>query len=411
MVRTRKFISIWMVLFILFGVIDVASISVYAAQKPESVSLSTTTYTYNGKAKKPKVVAKDNKRKTIAAKYYTVKYPSGRKNVGTYTVRVKFKGKYKGSKSLKFKILPKGTAISAVSAGVKSYTVKYKKQSTQTTGYQIQFADNSLFKSATTKTISKNLTTSYKVNAGGNAKYYVRIRTYKKTGKTSYYSSWSKAKSVTTKTALLFKQNKYTIYNGQYKKFTFSGEDKLAWSTSNPQVATVDSDGKVCAVGKGTCKITVKSANDVNSVTVVVPEMYYENDNIPDLGALFGVIPAVYSNKDDVVVRFYELNAIEVKDKNWQKTYVSELELNGFYYDGVRRDENNDITYYMYYDSPSYEDFNNVMFGVYTYEDGSQYLVVAYINGNGKNMEMNAARLGRQKFKMTTLEHELLKRK
>ena len=30
-------------------------------------------------------------------------------------------------------------------------------------------------------------------------KYYVRVRTYKKVGSTNYYSSWSKAKYVTTK--------------------------------------------------------------------------------------------------------------------------------------------------------------------------------------------------------------------
>ena len=40
------------------------------------MSLSTTTYTYDGKVKKPKVTAKDKKGKKIAAKYYTVKYLS-----------------------------------------------------------------------------------------------------------------------------------------------------------------------------------------------------------------------------------------------------------------------------------------------------------------------------------------------
>lgn len=413
MIKTRKFISIFLSVFMLLGMINATSVSVYAAQKPTRVSLSTKTYTYDGKAKKPKVVAKDSKNKTIATKYYTVKYPSGRKNVGTYTVNVKFKGKYKGSKSLKFKIVPKGTSISSVSAGVKSFNVKYKKQSTQTTGYQVQFADNSLFKSATTKTISKNLTTSYKVNARGNMKYYVRVRTYKKSGKTNYYSSWSKAKSVITKTALSFKQNKYTIYNGQYKKFTFSGDAKLTWSTSNPKVATVDQNGKVCAVGKGTCKITVKSPNDVNFITIVVPGMFYENDNIPDLGAIFGVIPVVYVNRNDVVTRFYDLDAIEANDKNWKKTYVSELELNGFYYDGERHDEENDIIYHMYYNSLSYVDYDNVMYGVWTYEeDGSRFLVVAYINGNGKNIEtdLNLGRSRKQKFQMSTLEQSLLKK-
>ena len=104
--------------------VGAVQITAYAATTAKSVSLSTTTYTYDGKVKKPKVTAKDKKGKKIAAKYYTVKYPSGRKNVGTYTVKVKFKGKYKGTKSASFKIVPKGTAVSSVSAGKKSFTVK-----------------------------------------------------------------------------------------------------------------------------------------------------------------------------------------------------------------------------------------------------------------------------------------------
>lgn len=385
MVKTNKIISILLSMLMLFGVVGITGMSAYAAQSPKSVTLSTTTYTYDGKVKKPKVVAKDGKGKTIATKYYTVKYPSGRKNVGTYTVSVKFKGKFKGSKSLKFKIVPKGTTISSVSADVRSFVVKYKKQSTQTTGYQVQFADNSAFKSATTKTVSKNSTTTYRVNAKGNHKYYVRVRTYKKSGKTNYYSAWSKAQSVTTKTGLVFKQSKYTVYNGQYIAFKFSGSAKLTWSTSNSKVATVDQNGKVLAVGKGSCKITVKSSNDVNSVTIVVPEMFYENDNIPDFGALIGVQPFEYRNTGDTVVRFYQRSAVEAKDKNWQSTYISKLEEKGLTYDCVYQDTQNNITYQVYCNSQSYD---LVMFGTYTNpEDPSiQWIVVSYNNGNGRDL-------------------------
>lgn len=385
MVKTSKFISIFLAMLMLFGLVGATSMSAYAAQNPKSVTLSTTTYTYDGKVKKPKVVAKDSKGKTIATKYYTVKYPSGRKNVGSYTVSVKFKGKFKGTKSLKFKIVPKGTTVSSVSADVKSFVVKYKKQSTQTTGYQVQFADNSSFKSATTKTIGKNSTTSYKVSAKGNHKYYVRVRTYKQSGKTNYYSAWSKSQSVTTKTGLVFKQSKYTVYNGQYIQFKFSGSAKLTWSTGNAKVATVDQNGKVLAVGKGSCKITVKSANDVNSVTIVVPEMFYENDNIPDFGALFGVRPMEYSNQDGVVVRFYQRSAVEAKDKNWQNTYISKLEANGLTYDCVHQDTQNNITYQVYCNTQSYD---LVMFGTYTYPDDPsiQCIVVAYTNSNGRDL-------------------------
>lgn len=56
--------------------VGAVQITAYAATTAKSVSLSTTTYTYDGKVKKPKVTAKDKKGKKIAAKYYTVKYPS-----------------------------------------------------------------------------------------------------------------------------------------------------------------------------------------------------------------------------------------------------------------------------------------------------------------------------------------------
>lgn len=106
----KRKISILLALMMAVCMVGAVQITAYAATTAKSVSLSTTTYTYDGKVKKPKVTAKDKKGKKIAAKYYTVKYPSGRKNVGTYTVKVKFKGKYKGTKSASFKIVPKGTA-------------------------------------------------------------------------------------------------------------------------------------------------------------------------------------------------------------------------------------------------------------------------------------------------------------
>lgn len=170
--------------------------------KPSSVTLSTAKYTYNGSVKKPSVTVKDSNGKKIDSSYYTVTYPSGRKNVGKYTVKVKFKKEYEeyGSLSKAFTIVPKSTTLSSVSGVKKGFTVKWKKQSTQTTGYQIQYATNSGFKSAKTLTVSSNKTTSKKVvKLNAKKKYYVRIRTYKTVSGTKYYSSWSAKKSVKTK--------------------------------------------------------------------------------------------------------------------------------------------------------------------------------------------------------------------
>lgn len=101
-------------------------------------------------------------------------------------------------------IKPKGTSLTSVKAGKKKMTVKWKKQENQTTGYQVQYAMNSKFTSAKTKTVSKNSTTSVTISKlTAKKKYYVRIRTYKTANvngtSTKLYSGWSKAKTVKIK--------------------------------------------------------------------------------------------------------------------------------------------------------------------------------------------------------------------
>ncbi|MBC5665312.1 FIVAR domain-containing protein [Dorea sp. NSJ-36] len=174
-------------------------------KKVGTVALKTTVYTYNGKVKKPAVVARNDKKKVISASDYTVKYAAGRKNVGKYSVTVTFKNGYKGKYTKTFTILPKGTKMSSVKAAKKAFTAKWAKQSVQTTGYQVQYSTSKNFKkSVKTATISKNKTVSKTVKKLKAKKtYYVRVRTYKTVkvnGKSvKLYSGWSSAKSVKTK--------------------------------------------------------------------------------------------------------------------------------------------------------------------------------------------------------------------
>ncbi len=167
---------------------------------PKTITLSTSSYTYDGKVKTPSVTVKDGNGKNIASSNYTVSNPSGRKNVGTYTVTITFKGNYSGSVKKSFTIKPKSTTLSSVTAKSKGFTAKWKKQATQTTGYQIQYSTSSNFSNAKTVTVTKNSSTSKKITGlTGKKKYYVRVRTYKTVGKTKIYSSWSASKTVTTK--------------------------------------------------------------------------------------------------------------------------------------------------------------------------------------------------------------------
>ena len=164
------------------------------------IRLSTTEYTYNGKTKKPSIKIYDKDGDKVSSKYYSVKYASGRKNVGKYKVTVKLKGKYSGSKKLYFTINPTGTEIDKISASKSSLKVYVEKKSKQVTGYQIQYSTDKDFDSATVKSISSYKTVSKKLS-GLEAKktYYVRVRTYKTVDGTKFYSDWSDSVAKKTK--------------------------------------------------------------------------------------------------------------------------------------------------------------------------------------------------------------------
>ncbi len=169
------------------------------------VSLSATAFTYNGKVQKPTVVVNDGST-VLDSSQYDVTYSSGCKNVGTYKVTVTMKGDYSGSETLSYNIIPKGTKLSKVKKAKKAATVKWKKQagkmsSSRITGYQIQMATDSAFtNNKKTVNVKGYKKTSKKVSKlKGGKKYWVRIRTYKKVGSTTYYSSWSTVKTVKTK--------------------------------------------------------------------------------------------------------------------------------------------------------------------------------------------------------------------
>ena len=166
--------------------------------KAEITGLSDKTYT--GKALKPVPIVKLNGTTLKSGTDFTVAYKNN-KAVGTATVTITGKGKYSGTVQKTFRILPKTTSVTKLTAGKKKLTVKWKKQTTQTSGYQLQYSTDKSFK---TKVKTKNVSGAKKTLASltklsAKKTYYVRIRTYRKVGKAIYYSSWSKIKSKKTK--------------------------------------------------------------------------------------------------------------------------------------------------------------------------------------------------------------------
>ena len=163
-----------------------------------SVTLSTSTYAYDGKATKPGVTVKLNGKTLKNGTDYTVSY-SNNKKIGTATVKIAGKGSYTGTITKTFKINPAKQEIQKLTAKSKAFFVDWAQKGSAT-GYEIQYATNSKFTSAKKVTITNNKTDKTTVSKlSGNKKYYVRVRSYTNVKGTKYYGAWSASKSVTTK--------------------------------------------------------------------------------------------------------------------------------------------------------------------------------------------------------------------
>ncbi len=159
------------------------------------VTLNTDSYVYNGQYRKPAVkVTLGNK--SVTARYYTVKYSDNR-SVGTATVTVTGKGDYSGcSGTAKFTITMKKPSISSTkSSSEGELTVSWSSDS-QAEGYQIQYCTRKAFNSNVKSKYERSGRTTSTMISGlsSGKKYYVRMRSYKKTGSKNSYSEWSTVK-------------------------------------------------------------------------------------------------------------------------------------------------------------------------------------------------------------------------
>ncbi len=152
-----------------------------------SASVSQKKYTYDGKK--------------IDSKNYTVSYQNN-ESVGTASAVITFKGNYSGALVRNFDIIPQATRITNVKAQNKGIQVKWKKQTSQTKGYQLQYSTSKKFTKKTTKTKTVKKSSNTKLSIGklkAGKKYYVRIRTYQTVNGNKYDSEWSNSKNVTVK--------------------------------------------------------------------------------------------------------------------------------------------------------------------------------------------------------------------
>ena len=155
---------------------------------------------------------------SINAKVYgkaSLKYSSSSKSVkvdkkGRITIAAKFTGSARitirssatagynaATKHITVTVNPAGTTLTtAKNLSGRKAQITWKKNG-YVTGYEIQYSVNKNFRSGSKKTVSGASKTKYTLTKlQKNKTYYVRIRTYKKSGTKKYYSSWSKVKAV-----------------------------------------------------------------------------------------------------------------------------------------------------------------------------------------------------------------------
>lgn len=165
--------------------------------KIASVKLSTTKYTYNGKAKTPSVTVKTAKGETLKkGTDFDVEYASGRKKIASYTVKVTFKGNYSGEKTLKFYVCPGVTEKVTVKQTANEISLSWEKVK-GATGYRVYLYNEKTKKYKTLGTTDKTSCTVKKLKDGTTYKFAVKA--YKKTEKGKIWALSSAKVTTATK--------------------------------------------------------------------------------------------------------------------------------------------------------------------------------------------------------------------
>ena len=182
--------------------------TIKVTKRSNTIKASNIRRTWYAKARKISINAK-------ASGKAPLKYSSSSKSVkvdkqGRITIAAKFTGSARitirssatagynaATKSITVTVDPAGTTLTtAKNLSGRKAQITWKKNR-YVTGYEIQYSVNKNFRSGSKKTVSGVSKTKYTLTKlQKNKTYYVRIRTYKKSGTKKYYSSWSKVKAV-----------------------------------------------------------------------------------------------------------------------------------------------------------------------------------------------------------------------
>ncbi|MFG6383104.1 MAG: MBG domain-containing protein, partial [Lachnospiraceae bacterium] len=222
-----------------------------------TMTLSQTSYTYDGKAKTPSVTVKLDGKTLVFNADYTISYSNNTK-VGTAKVTITGKGNYMGSKTASFTIKKADISKATMTLSQTSYTYNGKAKTP----------------SVTVKLDGKTLAlnTDYTISYSNNTKVGTAKVTI--TGKGNY--TGKKTVSFTIKKAATVSITcKKTLYKVAYGtkpfKINASSKSKMTFTSSKPKIAAVNKDtGKVTIKNTGIATITIKAGKVSKKVTIEV---------------------------------------------------------------------------------------------------------------------------------------------
>ena len=136
--------------------------------KVKTIKLSATRFVYNGKVRKVSLTIKDNKNKSLKAGVdYSFSGVTSAKEIGIYSIKIKFKGNYSGSRTLTWKIVPSKPSNVKATSTVNSVSITWNK-APGATNYIVYGAYNEKLSTVkTNKTVIKDL------SSGTQHKFYI----------------------------------------------------------------------------------------------------------------------------------------------------------------------------------------------------------------------------------------------
>jgi hypothetical protein len=150
---------------------------------------------YTGKSVKPDSALTYKKATLKKGTDYTVSYKNNTK-IGKATVTITGKGKYTGTKTITFNIIPPKASVSKVVAGKNQLKVTWKKANAaqKITKYEVRYKIKGAKKWQTKTASAKSTGLTIKKLQKGKT-YQVQVRSYKTVNKAIYYSAWSAVKT------------------------------------------------------------------------------------------------------------------------------------------------------------------------------------------------------------------------